>query len=255
MQIFHDMDEWRTFRRNLPSEQSLGFAPTMGNLHAGHLSLFAAAKREDAILATSLFINPTQFNNPLDFSSYPRTLEQDLTLLENAGVDYCLLPEKEAIYPDDYTYQIQETALSQRLEGAHRPGHFTGVLTVVMKLFNLVKPRHAWFGEKDYQQYCLIRDMAKAFFMDIEVRVCPTVRENSGLACSSRNNLLTVEEKRQAESFAGIFHQNKPCAELKSTLESAGIAVEYLEVFQDRLYAAVKIGQVRLIDNRPLPAG
>lgn len=252
MQIFTNIEEWRAFRRSLPENLSLGFVPTMGNLHAGHLSLFAAARKENTRTATSLFINPAQFNNPLDFSGYPRTLDQDLALLEAAGLDYCLLPEKEAMYPDDYTCQVQETRFSQALEGAHRPGHFTGVLTVVMKLFQLVKPQRAYFGEKDYQQYRLIEAMTNAFFMDIAIKVCPTVRENSGLAFSSRNTLLAPEEKKQAEKFAAIFHQDKTCAALKQELEQAGIDVEYLEVLQGRRYAAVKIGQIRLIDNRAL---
>ena len=253
MQIFTNLDEWITFRRNLSASLSLGFAPTMGNLHLGHLSLFAAAKNAHDRVATSLFINPTQFNNPQDFIQYPRTLKQDLALLEEAGVDYCLVPDKSAMYPDNYSFQVQEQKLSNHLEGAHRPGHFTGVLTVVMKLLNLIKPQCAYFGEKDYQQYRLIEGMAKAFFMDIDIKVCPTIRENSGLAYSSRNKRLTFEEKKLAERFAAIFHQNKACSVLQEELKNAGIAVEYLEIFQGRRYAAVQIGQVRLIDNQPFP--
>jgi pantoate--beta-alanine ligase len=252
MQIFTNLEEWRAFRRNLPVSLSLGFAPTMGNLHLGHLSLFAAAKKENDRVITSLFINPTQFNNPQDFLHYPRTFEEDLTLMEEAGINYCLLPNKASMYPDNYNFQVQEQKLSTHLEGTHRLGHFTGVLTVVMKLLNLVKPHSAYFGEKDYQQYRLIEEMTKAFFMDINIKVCPTIRENSGLAYSSRNNRLKTEEKTMAERFAEIFHQNKPCSVLQEELQHAGIGVEYLEIFQNRLYVAVQIGQVRLIDNRSL---
>lgn len=252
MQIFTKIEEWIAFRLELPANLTLGFAPTMGNLHLGHLSLFAKAKQENDLVATSLFINPTQFNNPEDFKHYPRTLEEDLTLLKEAGVDYCLLPDEPSIYPDAYTFQIQENHFSTHLEGAHRPGHFTGVLTVVMKLLNLMKADRAYFGEKDYQQYRLIEGMAKAFFMDVEIKVCPTIREDSGLAFSSRNNRLNSLEKKQAEQFAGIFLQNKTSTELQEELKEAGIDVEYLEVYEDRLYAAVKIGQVRLIDNQAL---
>ncbi len=163
MRIFNHLDEWLAVRHSIPTTHSIGFVPTMGNLHAGHASLFAASKQENNYTVASLFINPTQFNRPDDFIHYPRTLEADLDLLEEAGVDYCLIPSEQAMYADNYRYQLQETALCQLMEGKHRPGHFNGVLTIVMKLLNLVKPQRAYFGEKDYQQYLLIRDMAEAF--------------------------------------------------------------------------------------------
>ncbi|OEH46993.1 Pantothenate synthetase [Legionella parisiensis] len=160
----------------------------MGNLHAGHASLFLTSKKENDHTASSLFINPTQFNQAEDFKHYPRTLDADLKIMEDSGVDFCILPDEKSIYADGYNYQVHEHQLCQLMEGAHRPGHFNGVLTVVMKLLNLVKPHRAYFGEKDYQQYSLIHGMAKAFFMDTEIKACPTIREASGLAYSSRNN-------------------------------------------------------------------
>lgn len=252
MQIFHHLDEWITFRKSLPLEQSLGFVPTMGNLHAGHLSLYAQARQENDLTLASIFVNPTQFNRTDDFSNYPRTLKADLHLLEQTGVHYCLLPTEQEIYSDSYCYQLQETELCQLMEGKYRPNHFTGVLTIVMKLLNLAKPQRAYFGEKDYQQYLLIRGMVKAFFMDIEIKVCPTIREASGLACSSRNNRLDANQRSKAELFAHLFHQDKSSQQLIEELEQAGIPIEYLEEYANRRFAAVTIDDIRLIDNYAL---
>lgn len=249
MQIFHNLDEWLMLRNSLARHLTLGFVPTMGNLHAGHLSLYQRSKEENDRSLASIFINPTQFNCPDDFTNYPRTLSADLELLEQAGVDYCLLPTKEALYADGYRYQVQESEFAGLMEGEHRPGHFTGVLTIVMKLFNLTKPQRAYFGEKDYQQYVLIRDMTTAFFMDIDVIACPTIREASGLAFSSRNNRLTADQRLLADKFAGIFHQKKSCEALKEELHNLGIEVSYLEDYKRRRFTAVQIGDVRLIDN------
>lgn len=249
MKIFEDIESWIRYRETIHPEKSIGFAPTMGNLHPGHASLFHASNRDNDLTISSLFVNPAQFNNPDDFRLYPRTLEADLQLMEEAQVDYCLLPSREALYPDDYHYQVHEKMMSQDLEGACRPGHFTGVLTVVMKLLNLARPARAYFGEKDYQQYALIKGMAKAFFLPIDIQMCPTIREASGLAYSSRNNRLSVDGRQQAEQFARIFHQNKPCEILKAELLAQDIAVEYLEIRDNRKYVAVHIDGVRLIDN------
>jgi pantoate--beta-alanine ligase len=252
MQIFHKLDEWINHRNSLSSQLTLGFVPTMGNLHAGHASLFARSKKENDCTIASIFINPTQFNHSNDFSSYPRTLSEDLKLLEDQGVDYCLVPDGRAIYADGYRYQMQESILSQLMESKHRPGHFNGVLTVVMKLLNLVRPQRTYFGEKDYQQYLLIRDMVAAFFMNIEIKACPTIREASGLAYSSRNNRLSADQRLEAEKFAGIFHQEKSCELLIAELQKQAIKVEYLEDYQGRRFTAVMIGDIRLIDNYAL---
>ncbi|HAT1660120.1 TPA: pantoate--beta-alanine ligase [Legionella pneumophila] len=249
MQIFHNLNEWIRFRNTLSPDLSLGFAPTMGNLHAGHASLFLASSKENHYTASSLFVNPTQFNNPDDYTHYPRTLDADLELMTQNGVDFCILPNEDEIYADGYTYQVQENQLGQLMEGKHRPGHFNGVLTIVMKLFNLVKPNRAYFGEKDYQQLLLIQGMVRALFMNIEIKSCPTIREKSGLACSSRNNRLTLNQREIADKFAKIFHQNKSSAMITKELEALGITVEYIEEFQGRRFAAVKIGDIRLIDN------
>ncbi|CAM4468358.1 MAG: Pantothenate synthetase [Legionella sp.] len=250
MQIFHDLQEWMNFRKQLPTEQTIGFAPTMGNLHAGHASLFLASQKENHYTATTLFVNPTQFNQADDYKHYPRTLEADIRIMEEARVDFCILPTEKAIYPDQYNYQVHEHQLCQLMEGAHRPGHFNGVLTVVMKLLNLVKPHKAYFGEKDYQQYLLIREMIKAFFMNVDIISCPIIREPSGLAYSSRNNRLNPEEKALAEIFAQLFQQkDKTCKQLHSEISAKNIAVEYIEEYDNRRFAAVRIGDIRLIDN------
>jgi pantoate--beta-alanine ligase len=253
MLVFNDVKEWQRFRSTLSPSSTLGFVPTMGNLHRGHASLYEKSTQENDITVASLFINPTQFNRADDFKHYPRTLEADLALLETIGVDYCLLPNEKAIYPDHYHYQLHENHLSLLMEGQHRPGHFTGVLTIVMKLLNLVKPQRAYFGEKDYQQLQLIKGMVDAFFMDIEIKACPTIRETSCLAFSSRNNRLSIEQRTLADRFAQIFHQqHKSIDELAVELSHLQVDVEYLEEHQGRRFIAVKIGDIRLIDNYAL---
>ena len=250
MQIFRHLDEWRRVRHKLPTHLSVGFVPTMGNLHLGHASLYAASRQDNECTIASIFINPTQFNQADDFTNYPRTLDDDLELLTQAHVDYCLLPDEQAIYPDHYHYQLQENHHSLLMEGKHRPGHFSGVLTVVMKLFHLVKPHRAYFGEKDYQQLQLIRNMTTAFFMDIDIIPCPIIRESSGLAFSSRNNRLDKDQRQLADQFARIFHQaDQSNQDLLAELGHMGVNVEYLEEHEGRRFIAVNIGNVRLIDN------
>jgi pantoate--beta-alanine ligase len=247
--MFNNLNEWIRFRKTLSSDSSLGFVPTMGNLHAGHASLFLKSREKNARTVSSLFVNPTQFNNPNDLALYPRTLKADIQIMENAGVDFCILPDEKAMYADAYRYQVQEKQLAMCLEGKHRPGHFDGVLTVVLKLLHLTKPTRAYFGEKDYQQFLLIQSMVDAFFMDIEIKACPTIREQSGLAFSSRNNRLTSEQRLTADAFAKLFHQDKSCSLIHDELTTLGIRVDYLEEYEGRRYAAVSIGDVRLIDN------
>lgn len=251
MQIFHHLDEWRQVRHSLKNTTSLGFVPTMGNLHRGHATLYNASLKDNDLTVASIFINPTQFNQIEDLTNYPRTLDADLALLSDMGVDYCLLPTEQAIYPDGYRLQVHENKLSQLMEGPQRPGHFSGVLTVVLKLLNLVKPHRAYFGEKDYQQFQLIQSMVKDFFMSIEIIPCPTIREESGLPYSSRNNRLNSNQRQLAAEFARLFHQGIPREDLIKRLDEINVQVEYLEEFENRRYIAVKIGEIRLIDNYP----
>jgi pantoate--beta-alanine ligase len=252
MQIYHSVNEWRSVRESMSSHLSLGFVPTMGNLHAGHASLMSASQRENDHTLVSIFVNPTQFNQQNDFQNYPRTLENDLELLEKQGVYACLLPDEKTMYADGYRYQVTENKRSLSMEGAHRPGHFTGVLTIVMKLLNLTQPTRCYLGEKDYQQYQLIRDMAAAFCMPVEIKMCPTIRENSGLAFSSRNNRLTAKQKILAEDFAKIFHTQASCEQIILELTKLKIKIDYIEEHDNRRFAAVYIGGIRLIDNYAL---
>lgn len=250
MQIFYDIASWQAFRSKLSPSLRLGFVPTMGNLHQGHASLYQKSLSENDVTVASLFINPTQFNQIEDFNKYPRTLEEDLALLQELGVHYCLLPQKEEIYADNYRYKIIETELCQLMEGKHRPGHFEGMLTIVLKLLHLVRAHKAYFGEKDYQQYLLIKGMAEAFFIDTVIEPCPTIRDvTSGLALSSRNNRLTPEELGLAGRFARIAHRGNTPLQIQKNLEEEGIKVDYVFDYEGRRFVAVVIGGIRLIDN------
>jgi pantoate--beta-alanine ligase len=249
MDIFYDIDAWRQLRNTQLKDNTLGFVPTMGNLHIAHLSLVTQSQKQNDKTIVSIFVNQAQFNNPEDFARYPRTLDADLEQLERAGVDYCIIPTSDEIYPDHYQYQIHETTNHQQLEGKHRPGHFTGVLTVVMKLFNIVKPNRAYFGEKDYEQFQYIQRMANAFFTDVEVIPCPTLREPSGLAYSSRNGRLSAEGREKAAIFARLFLNASSTHAARDALTEAGIEIEYIEEYDGRRFAVVLIDGVRLIDN------
>ena len=178
--------------------REIGFVPTMGYLHEGHLSLIRVARRENPVLAVSLFVNPTQFDRHADLESYPVDIDGDLTKLREEEVDLVFVPERQIIYPPGYATFVEVEGLTRRWEGAHRPGHFRGVTTVVAKLFNIVRPHRSYFGQKDYQQARVVERMVRDLDMDIEVVVLPTVREPDGLALSSRNVNLTPEERRQA---------------------------------------------------------
>jgi pantoate--beta-alanine ligase len=221
----------------------------MGALHEGHLSLVERSRKENAATLVSIFVNPTQFNDPGDLEKYPRTFEQDLEMLNSAGADFLFYPKETELYPDGYRYQVRESELSRELCGAHRPGHFEGVLTVVMKLLNLADPDRAYFGEKDYQQLLLIQGMAKTFFMRTEVVACETVRESDGLAMSSRNRRLDISEREKASEFFRWLRDGKSLDEIRRALASTGFQVDYVEEKFGRRFGAVKLGEVRLIDN------
>ena len=232
------------------NSEDLAFVPTMGALHEGHLELIRVAKSKHKNVAVSIFVNPTQFNNPDDLANYPNRLEEDQEKLKALDVDVLFLPRYEDLYKDNYRFKIQETQLSKNLCGAHRPGHFDGVLSVVMKLLNIVKPTEAFFGEKDFQQFMLIKDMAESFFLNTKISSVPTVREDSGLALSSRNLLLTEDEKIKAPMlFRMISDKNKGLKQIKDELEREGFLVDYLEENDGRRFVAAHLGKVRLIDN------
>lgn len=248
--VLESVAKWHVLQQHLSLEnKTIGFVPTMGNLHAGHQSLLQRAKQENTISILSIFVNPTQFDNPDDLTKYPRTLSQDLALAETLDVDYVLLPNYDELYRDSYRYRVTESALSHRMEGQHRHGHFDGVLTIVMKLLLLIKPTQAYFGEKDFQQLQLVSDMTKAFFINTKIVACPTIRDQNGLALSSRNSRLTPEQYKLAIQFPKLLAATKTEIEIKLALEQLGFVVDYIEEFQGRRYGAVKLGTVRLIDN------
>lgn len=250
MKVFESFSDWISFRRSGEfSGQALGFVPTMGALHEGHLELVKRSKRENAKTAVSIFVNPTQFNDPKDFEKYPKTFEADQAKLREAGADYLLYPKPEQMYPDSYRYFVDEKEQSGILCGAHRAGHFRGVLTVVMKLLNGVDADRAYFGEKDYQQMKLIQGMVEAFFMKTEIVPCATVREKDGLAMSSRNTRLTANEREIAPRIYAALKSNKTLEQIRSELERDGFRVEYLEEHWERRFIAAFLGDVRLIDN------
>jgi pantoate--beta-alanine ligase len=247
MKTIHSIQQFISYRKLIKS--SVGFIPTMGALHAGHLSLIRQSLTDNDKTIVSIFVNPTQFDNNNDLNHYPNLIESDLQQLQSIGVDCVLLPKFEQMYPDNYRYKVSENDLSQQFCGAHREGHFDGVLTVVMKLFNIVQPTKAYFGEKDFQQLTLIKQMVHAFFMPIEVIAGATVREQDGLAMSSRNLNLTDEERKIAPKLYQTISSGQSIKQMKNTLKSYGFKIDYLEILDNRLLIAAYLGQVRLIDN------
>lgn len=237
--------DWRSQRTN----SSVGFVPTMGALHEGHLQLLKKSKLENQITVLSIFVNPTQFNDPKDLEKYPRPIETDLKLAESVGVDVVLLPNANQIYPDNYNYQVNEKSLSQLMEGQFRPGHFDGMLTVVLKLLILADAKNAYFGEKDFQQLKLVQGMSEAFFIKTKIIGVATVREDDGLAMSSRNVRLSPTERTLAGKLNQIIKSSQSAELAKNELEKLGIDVEYVEDRFGRRLCAVKVGAVRLIDN------
>jgi pantoate--beta-alanine ligase len=230
-------------------EGSVGLVPTMGAFHEGHLSLFRAARDENDLVVASLFVNPAQFAPGEDLDRYPRNEASDAALAEAEGVDVLFVPDAEQIYPPGFQTWVDVEELGSILEGEQRPGHFRGVATVCLKLFNLVRPDRAYFGQKDAQQAAVIRRMTRDLAVPVEIRVCPTVRDEDGLALSSRNVLLSPEERRRALALPRALATRDP-ERARELLD--GVAVDYVEVadFEPRvLAAAIRVGDTRLIDN------
>jgi pantoate--beta-alanine ligase len=239
--------EMKTWRSTHPDR--VGFVPTMGALHQGHEQLLKKARAENDIVVLSIFVNPTQFNDPKDLEKYPKTWDQDLAMAEKNQVDVIFFPNYQEMYPDNYRFKVIEDDFSKLLCGKDRPGHFDGVLSVVMKLFNIVKPTKAYFGEKDYQQLTLIRDMAASFFMDLQIVPVPTMREQDGLAMSSRNVRLTSEERKKAPAIYAAIKESPSASVAAEKLTSLGFNVDYVTDLGNRRFVAAKLGEVRLIDN------
>ncbi len=279
------LDEVSSVRKQVKGWKSqnltIAFVPTMGNLHAGHMALVETAKNLADKVVVSIYVNPLQFGENEDFDAYPRTLERDKAALENAGVDILFLPTSVMIYPDSpsQSIQVQVPGISSVLCGESRPGHFTGVATVVCKLFNIVQADVAVFGEKDFQQVAVIRKMVKDLFIPIQIRALPTVRENDGLAMSSRNQYLSNEQRGIASTLYQtmtnmIDKVNNGCdyreveAEGRESLKKHGFRPEYVQLSNrdtllpattlDKnavLLVAAWLGKTRLIDNLSLKNG
>jgi pantoate--beta-alanine ligase len=229
----------------LPREGEIGLVPTMGAFHEGHLSLFRAARAENEVVVATLFVNPAQFAEGEDLEAYPRDEDKDAEVAEAAGVDVLFVPAAKEIYTEGFQTWVEVERLGTMLEGDHRPGHFRGVATVCLKLFNLVRPRRAYFGQKDAQQVAVVKRMVRDLAVPVEIRVLPIVRDPDGLALSSRNEYLSPEERERALALPRAL-----AARDRSLLD--GLEVDYFEEadFEPRVLAgAVRVGRTRLIDN------
>ncbi len=276
MKLVHTINELRTELEVLRKVgKKIGFVPTMGALHNGHASLVRRAVEENDIVVVSVFVNPTQFNDKNDLLKYPRTLEADCELLKKVGAAYVFAPSVEEIYPEPDTRQFSYAPLDTVMEGKFRPGHFNGVCQVVSKLFMIVEPDKAYFGEKDFQQLAIIREMVKQMKFPLEIVGCPIVREEDGLALSSRNARLSDEQRQQALNISKTLFASQEYAVAHSVAEtqkfvedsiasSEGLELEYFELVDgitlqkisdwneaDYVVGCITVfcGEVRLIDN------
>jgi pantoate--beta-alanine ligase len=273
MQIIKTISEMKQYRHSISG--TLGFVPTMGYLHIGHLSHILRSKKENSVTGASIFVNPTQFGPNEDFERYPRDYPRDFAMLEKAGCDFVFLPEPKEMYPQGYNTWVEVQAVTAVLEGAIRPGHFKGVATVVTKLFNIVEPTRAYFGQKDAQQCVVIKKMTQDLNMNLEIIIGPTVREPDGLAMSSRNVYLNPEERVQApvlnqslqlalkmwnsgerdstkirQEMEKLIRQ-KPLGKIEYISIANALTMQELEKAEKPLVIsmAVRFGKTRLIDN------
>jgi pantoate--beta-alanine ligase len=276
MKIIHTVKELQTELSGDRSEgKTIGFVPTMGALHAGHASLVKCSVNENDVTVVSIFVNPTQFNDKEDLKKYPRTLEADCKLLEPMGVAYVFAPSVEEMYPVPDTRKFSYPPLDTVMEGVHRPGHFNGVCQIVSKLFDAVKPHRAYFGEKDFQQLAIVREMVRRMKLDVDIIGCPVIREVDGLAMSSRNMRLSVQERENALEIPRTLYKSRTFAsshtvcETRKFVEDAiagapGLQLEYFAIVDGNTLQAVDrwdisdnvvgcitvcCGDVRLIDN------
>ncbi len=276
MEVLHTIQEVKDFVRSQRLEnKTIGFVPTMGALHEGHISLVNQAVKHCDTCLVSVFVNPTQFNDPKDLETYPRTLEADCKLLEKAGAKAVFSPAVEEIYPEEDKRTFEVGSVAEVMEGAYRPGHFQGVMQVVSKLFAIVEPDKAFFGEKDFQQIAVIKAMQKLLKSEIEIVACPIVRETSGLALSSRNQRLSEEERIVASNIYRVLRESQKLVGEKSPKELiqwvteelnqiAPLKVEYFEIVDAESLVSIEdwaesehiqgcitvyCNEVRLIDN------
>jgi pantoate--beta-alanine ligase len=276
IQVFNFIADLQSFlKAKRDSGMSVGLVPTMGALHEGHLSLIRHARKDNDIVVASVFVNPVQFNNPVDLEKYPRTPEKDVAMLESAGCDAVFMPSVEEMYPTKVEDHYDFGAIEHVMEGACRPGHFNGVAIVVRKLFEIVQPDRAYFGEKDFQQLAIISKLVKDYNINLEVVPCDIVREKDGLAMSSRNMRLNADERAIAPLIYKVLRETVADYETMSPAEMKALAlkkyadikqfdVEYVEIADEttlqtvtdwkdsehaRIFVALQLGPVRLIDN------
>ena len=276
MQLIKHINEMRSYIKGIEKEKSIGFVPTMGHLHEGHLSLIKRARQDCDEVVVSIFVNPTQFGAGEDYCRYPRDLSRDIKLCKQEGVDVVFAPSREEMYPDGYsTFVRVEGGLSLTLEGSSRPGHFQGVCTILTKLFNIISPHFSYFGQKDYQQVLVVKRLVRDLNFNTRIVVLPTVREKDGLAVSSRNSYLNKEERCAAtvlhqslEKAKQLIKEGKRDSDLvvsrmKDLIKAEPLAeIDYVAVVDSEtlrkveriakevlVAVAVKIGGTRLIDN------
>ena len=270
MQVVHTVEEIKQKRLEF-SQRKIGFVPTMGALHEGHLALVKKCKSESELSIVSIFVNPTQFNDNKDLEKYPNTIKADLKFLEKMEVDIVFIPKFEDLYQNEQKLAVNIAEIEQKMEGSKRPGHFDGVIRVLSIFFNLIKPNYAYFGEKDYQQVLVVQQLINQHFPTISLIKCPTIRERNGLAKSSRNKLLSESAfNRSGEIYSTLkwIKENITAQSINSILDdgvrklSERFEVEYLELRNEnnleetsnslensRLFVAVQIESIRLIDN------
>jgi len=276
VELIKDIDRMRTYIERIEKGKIIGFVPTMGGFHEGHLSLIRKGREDSDVLVVSIFVNPTQFGPKEDFEGYPRDLEQDIKLAEAEGADVIFVPSVKEIYPDGYSTFVEvEGYLTSTLEGDSRPGHFRGVTTILTKLFNLVSPDRSYFGEKDYQQHLVVKKLVRELNLNMEIVTLPTMREEDGLALSSRNSYLTPVERKAAtilyrsllrakeNTLQGIRDAKAIISDIKDLIRGEPLTqIDYVAIVDPAtlktiekiekevvVLLAVKIGGARLIDN------
>ncbi len=273
MKVFNTVAELQRELKSL--DKTIGFVPTMGAIHDGHLSLIKHAKKHAEVVVASIFVNPTQFNNKEDYDKYPRTIAVDSSKFADTNLDYLFIPSEDEVYPKKYDKAYDFEGLDEVMEGKYRPGHFKGVANVVFRLFEIVKPTHAFFGEKDYQQLLIIKKMVEQESLNIEIISCPIIREESGLAMSSRNLRLSEKARKEASRIYKTLqlvkenYFSKSISELENMVKSeiseqADWELEYFQIAKNenlqpttdeekkassRAFIVVRVENVRLIDN------
>jgi pantoate--beta-alanine ligase len=242
---------------DLPPHGIVGLVPTLGALHAGHTALFRAARPACDVLVASLFVNPAQFSDDNDLAAYPRDFERDAAIAEAEGVDVIFAPSTDEMYPPGFATWVVPEGAAEGLESTYRPGHFRGVATVCLKLFNIVRPEIAWFGRKDAQQVAVLKQLVRDLNVGVEIRVVDTVRDTDGLALSSRNYRLTPEERQRARAIPRAL-ETRDEQQARAVLERAGVEPDYVAVADldgPTLAIAARVGKTRLIDNIAITEG